>query len=113
MLILTIACISGNKQQIKLENFTDAKRIDITVDGKLFASYCYSDTLKKPILFPVIAADGITVTRGFPLVPRKGEQVDHPHQTGYWFNYGNVNDIVAIARVLVAGATTDTCPTVK
>ena len=93
ILLLLTTCTSGDKPQIKLEDLKEAKRIDITVDGKLFASYCYSDSLEKPILFPIIAADGITVTRGFPLAPRKGEQVDHPHQTGYWFNYGNVNGI--------------------
>jgi hypothetical protein len=33
------------------------------------------------------------VTRGFPLEPRAGERVDHPHHVGLWFNYGDVNGI--------------------
>jgi hypothetical protein len=37
-------------------------------------------------------ARGTVVTRGFPLEPRPGERVDHPHHVGLWFNYGNVND---------------------
>src|SRR6202451_1843183 len=41
--------------------------------------------------FPGIAADGVDVVRGFPLAPRPGERVDHPHHAGMWFNYGNVN----------------------
>ena len=48
-------------------------------------------TLKKPVLYPLIADGGITVTRGYPLDPRPGERVDHPHHAGLWFNYGNVN----------------------
>ena len=28
---------------------------------------------------------------GFPLDPRPGERVDHPHHVGLWFNYGDVN----------------------
>lgn len=67
------------------------KKVDIYVDGNLFTSYLYSDTLKKPILFPVNDASGTVITRGFPLRPRPNERVDHPHQVGVWFNFGDVN----------------------
>ena len=67
------------------------QRVDITVDGKPFTSYVWPAVLKKPVLFPLIAADGIDVVRGFPLAPRPGERVDHPHHAGIWFNYGNVD----------------------
>ncbi len=67
------------------------KRVDITIDGKPFTSYMWPTTLKKPVLYPLIAADGVTVTRGYPLAPRDGERVDHPHHAGMWFNYGNVD----------------------
>jgi hypothetical protein len=43
------------------------------------------------VLYPVRTAKGTLVTRGFPLDPRPGERVDHPHHVGIWFNYGNVN----------------------
>src|SRR5580692_581317 len=58
------------------------QRVDITIDGKPFTSYVWPDVLKKPVLFPLIAADGIDVVRGFPLAPRPGERVDHPHHAG-------------------------------
>jgi hypothetical protein len=67
------------------------QRVDITIDGKPFTSYVWPAVLKKPVLFPLIAADGIDVVRGFPLAPRPGERVDHPHHAGIWFNYGNVD----------------------
>ena len=67
------------------------QRVDITIDGKPFTSYVWPSVLKKPVLFPVIVSDGIDVVRGFPLAPRSGERVDHPHHAGIWFNYGNVN----------------------
>ena len=38
-----------------------------------------------------MASDGVDLVRGFPLAPRPGERVDHPHHAGLWFNYGNVN----------------------
>src|SRR5271155_4328738 len=69
----------------------EARRVDITIDGKPFASYIWPTSLKKPVLYPLITEDGITVTRGYPLEPRPGERVDHPHHAGMWFNYGNVN----------------------
>jgi hypothetical protein len=67
------------------------QRVDITIDGKPFTSYLWPTVLKKPVLFPLIASDGIDVVRGFPLAPRPGERADHPHHAGVWFNYGNVN----------------------
>jgi hypothetical protein len=67
------------------------RRVDITIDGAPFTSYIWPTTLKKPVLYPLIDDEGITVTRGYPLDPRPGERVDHPHHAGLWFNYGNVN----------------------
>jgi hypothetical protein len=45
------------------------------------------------VLFPLRTSKGTIVTRGYPLEPRPGERVDHPHHVGMWFNYGNVNGI--------------------
>ena len=70
-----------------------ARRVDILVDGRAFTSYIWPETQKKPVLFPLNAADGTPVTRGFPLDPRGGERVDHPHHAGLWFNYGDVNGV--------------------
>ena len=69
------------------------RRVDVTVDGKPFTSYIWPTTIKKPTLFPVRSASGTAVTRGFPLEPRPGERVDHPHQVGLWFNHGDVNGL--------------------
>jgi Family of unknown function (DUF6807) len=70
-----------------------ARRVDVTIDGKPFTSYIYPTTLKKPVLFPLRTAAGTVVTRGYPLEPRKGERVDHPHHVGLWFNHGDVNGL--------------------
>jgi len=67
------------------------RRVDITIDGQPFTSYVWPTSLKKPVLFPLIAPGGTEVTRGYPLTPHTGERVDHPHHAGMWFNYGNVN----------------------
>ncbi|HEV8303948.1 MAG TPA: PmoA family protein [Gemmatimonadales bacterium] len=69
------------------------RRVDVTVDGKPFTSYIWPTTLKKPTLYPLRAASGVVVTRGWPLEPRPGERVDHPHQVGLWFNHGDVGGL--------------------
>jgi hypothetical protein len=69
------------------------KRVDVTIDGKPFTSYIWPDTLKKPVLYPLRTSAGTVVTRGFPIDPRPGERVDHPHHTGLWFNHGDVNGL--------------------
>jgi Family of unknown function (DUF6807) len=67
------------------------RRVDVAIGGQPFTSYIWPTTLKKPVLYPIRTAKGTLVTRGFPLDPRPGERVDHPHHVGLWFNYGNVD----------------------
>jgi len=69
------------------------KRLDVTIDGKPFTSYIYPDNIMKPVLYPLTTSDGAFVTRGWPLDPRPGERVDHPHHVGMWLNYGDVNGL--------------------
>src|SRR6516164_7901436 len=68
-----------------------ARRVDIAIGGQPFTSYIWPERLKKPVLYPIRAASGTLVTRGWPLDPRPGERVDHPHHVGLWLNYENVN----------------------
>src|SRR5215471_12049135 len=70
-----------------------ARRVDVLIDGQPFTSYIWPETLTKPVLYPLRTAQGTIVTRGFPIDPRPGERVDHPHHAGYWFDYGNVNGV--------------------
>ncbi len=67
------------------------QRVDVMVDGKLFTSYWWPDSVYKPILYPILTAVGTTITRGYPIKARAGERRDHMHQVGNWLNYGNVN----------------------
>lgn len=94
-LFLSVSCSSrkGNSPNlsIKILTNTEEKKTDIIIDGSLFTSFIWPDNVYKPVLYPVLTAEGTAVTRGFPLKPRLGEQVDHIHQVGIWLNYGNVN----------------------
>lgn len=80
-------------KEIKVVHRDADQKVDILVGDELFTSYIYPDDLEKPVLYPLVAEGNLTVTRGFPRDPRPGERVDHPHHTGYWFNYGDVNGL--------------------
>lgn len=90
--LLVQSCYSQD-QQVTLVNHPDKESVDIIINGELFTSFCYYSEFEKPFLFPIHAPNGSVVTRGFPISPRKGERVDHPHHIGLWFNHGNVNGL--------------------
>jgi hypothetical protein len=79
------------KQQVTLK--LGERRVDVLVDGKPFTAYIYPEAsvLKKGVLYPILTATGNPITRGWPMNPRPGERVDHPHHVGMWLNYGDVN----------------------
>jgi hypothetical protein len=78
---------------VKIIPSATENKIDILIGEKPFTSFLYPSTLEKPVLFPVHAANGAVVTRGFPLTPQPNEPIDHPHHIGSWFNFENVNGL--------------------
>ena len=91
MVLPLVAARASAQPSVQVVPNEAAQRVDVTVDGKPFTSYIWPTTLKKPVLYPLRSAKGTVVTRGFPLEPRNGERVDHPHHVGLWFNHGDVN----------------------
>jgi hypothetical protein len=98
--IFSVSCSSQSTKKGKKDigdlkvifvSYETEKRVDVMIDGKLFTSYCWPENVMKPILYPVMTSAGTEITRGYPLKPRPGERVDHPHQIGVCFSYGNVN----------------------
>lgn len=79
--------------QEKVSFVKKTDKVDVLVGGKYFTSYFFpgESQLKKAVLFPILSAEGTTITRGFPISPRAGERVDHPHHVGMWLNYEDVN----------------------
>jgi hypothetical protein len=82
---------NGQGEKITFIENSDDKTIDVMIDGELFTTYRWPDNVCKPVLYPIISSAGTAITRGFPIEPRTGERVDHPHQIGMWLTYGNVN----------------------
>ncbi len=95
LLLIMLPCLLQAQHQLPIRVVSDpaAHTVTVTAGGKPFTSFIYPDSLEKPVLYPIYAPDGQLVTRGFPLKPRPGEPVDHPHHLGLWFNYENVNGL--------------------
>src|SRR5258705_6968166 len=91
-LFLSIATLAQTKGFAIVEK-KDKKQVDILFNNKLMTAYCYFDSSRKPVLFPVNTVDGITVTRSYPFKMIAGERTDHPHHTGIWMNYESVNGL--------------------
>jgi hypothetical protein len=90
---IIVSAQKPDKKGVRLVRVDDKQKVDIFIDGRLFTSYQYPSNIEKPFLFPVNAPNGSVITRGFPIEPRKGERVDHPHHIGIWFNHGDVNGL--------------------
>jgi hypothetical protein len=78
-------------QNVKVIKSANENKVDILIDDKPFTNFLYPTDLEKPVLWPVYAANGTVVSRGFP--PGPGEATDHPHHIGIWFTYENVNGL--------------------
>jgi hypothetical protein len=92
-LLLTGTAMAQKKEPVKIVKENNQHKIDVFIGSKLFTSFLYPDTLEKPVLYPLYAANGTVVTRGFPIKPLPGEPTDHPHHLGLWFNFENVNGL--------------------
>lgn len=93
LLLVTDVTFAQKSEQVEVKASAKENKIDIWIGGKPFTSFLYPDTLEKPVLYPLTAANGTVVTRGFPLAPKAGEPTDHPHHIGLWFNFENVNGL--------------------
>ena len=92
-LCFQLFCIKTLAQTITVTPVSSQNKVIITVNNKPFTEFIYPDSLEKPVLYPIYAADGEIITRGFPIAPRANEPIDHPHHIGLWMNYENVNGL--------------------
>ena len=93
IMIAPIALAAAGSTGVKVLPNEAERRVDVLIDGKPFTSYIWPTSLKKPVLYPLRTAKSTIVTRGWPLDPRPGERVDHPHHVGLWLNYESVNGL--------------------
>ncbi|MDA1017730.1 MAG: PmoA family protein [Planctomycetota bacterium] len=67
-------------------------RIAIKVGDRVLAKYVYDDAkVPRPYFTDVREQHGIQVTRNHP--PQAGDDRDHPHHTGIFFTFGDLNGV--------------------
>ena len=92
-LFFSIVFFTGGNAQVEFVKDKQQPVVHITIGGKPFTDFFFTDTIAKPVLYPIKAPNGTNITRGFPVRPLPGEPTDHPHHLGLWMNYENVNGL--------------------
>ena len=80
-------------QNVRFKQLDKENKVEVYIEGKFFTAFLYPNNMEKQTLYPIINAHGKYITRGFPFQPRSFERTDHPHQVGFWFNFGDVNGL--------------------
>ncbi len=96
LLLLTVpgpVLMAQKAVRVELREVPGEKKVEVYAGGQFFTAFFQPEGVKKPVLWPLVSPGGHEMTRGFPLQPREGERVDHPHQVGVWFNFGDVNGL--------------------
>lgn len=83
----------AQSQMVRLVKESGHNKVTVLIGDKIFTNFLYPDSIEKPVLYPLFTANGIMVTRGFPLESKPGEPTDHPHHLGLWLNFENVNGL--------------------
>ncbi|MEA3424612.1 MAG: PmoA family protein [Bacteroidota bacterium] len=91
-MILSLSALHA-QDRIRVQKDPLRQKIAVTVGKQPFTEFIFTDTMEKPFLYPILAPNGQTITRGFPWNPQPNDPTDHPHHIGLWFNYENVNGL--------------------
>ncbi len=94
-ILVTLPCflMAQSRNHVVVKQEAGKQKVSITIGGKPFTDFVFTDTMEKPFLYPIYAPDGQTITRGFPWNPQPNDPTDHPHHIGLWFNYEKVNGL--------------------
>jgi hypothetical protein len=72
--------------------------VEVTIGGKPFTTYYFSDATPKPYLMPLRPATGIVISRSFPVANQvtaadQKRPSFEPHQRPLYFDHGNINGL--------------------
>jgi len=70
-----------------------ADRVRVEIGGRLFTEYVFGDGASRPYCYPILLADGMGLTRDFPMKETPGEDRDHPHHRALMFVHGDANKV--------------------
>jgi len=90
LLLFVPAVFGGEAVELKHHG----RQVDVLVGGKPFTAFYFDAKIPKPFMHPLRSAEGIVVTRGFPMrkdIP--GESKDHPHHRALYYTHGDINGV--------------------
>src|SRR4051812_27813560 len=90
-LALCSAATAASSLPVKLTKGAD--RVRVEVGGKLFTEYVFGDGASRPYCYPILSADGTSLTRDFPMKDTPGEETDHPWHRSITFTHAFVNGV--------------------
>jgi hypothetical protein len=92
MVLLQASLLAAADQPVTFVRHGD--QVDVSVGGKPFTTYYFELEVPKPYLYPLRSAEGLIVTRGYPMVTSiPGESRDHPHHRALFFAHGDINGV--------------------
>ncbi|MBI4191701.1 MAG: PmoA family protein, partial [Betaproteobacteria bacterium] len=96
----------GGSMPVKMKR--QGNRVEVSIGGQPFTAFYFGPEAPKPYLHPLRSAQGVVVTRGFPMrkdIP--GESADHPHHRALYFAHGDINGIDFWSEAQVEEKTTE------
>jgi hypothetical protein len=81
----------AHAESVTLTKLPDRVRVEI--GSQLFTEYIFGDGASRPYCYPILSADGTSLTRDFPMKETPGEETDHPHHRALMFAHGDANGI--------------------
>ncbi len=82
--------VAAPASHVTLKKLDDRVRVEI--GGQLFTEYVFKGA-SRPYCYPVLAADGTSLVRDFPMKETAGEETDHKHHRALVFAHSNVNAV--------------------
>jgi hypothetical protein len=70
-----------------------ADRVRVEIDGQLFTEYVFGDGASRPYCYPIVAPDGTSLTRDYPMKKTPGDDEDHPWHRSLWFAHSSMNNV--------------------
>ena len=71
---------------------TSADRVRVEIGGSLFTEYIFKGAT-RPYCYPILAGDGTSLVRDFPMKETPGEDIDHKHHRALMFAHSDANKV--------------------
>ncbi len=90
VILLASPALRAADQNVTLTRLPDRVRVEI--GGALFTEYIFQGA-SRPYCYPILAADGMPLTRDFPMKQTPGEDTDHPWHRSFYFEHSSVDGV--------------------